>query len=80
MPLRSVEAPEVEAVLPVQAPFLPADYNQLTPLPAGGVPFNMDDLGSYFQNISDKLNATPPDGFTPSLATLDALMRSISIK
>ncbi|HTP01434.1 MAG TPA: hypothetical protein VMJ64_08680, partial [Anaerolineales bacterium] len=70
----------VEAVLPITAAYLPADNKQDTPLPAGGVPFDMNDLGSYFQNISDKLNATPPNGFTPSLDTLDALMQSISVK
>jgi hypothetical protein len=70
----------IEAVLPVQAPFLPADYNANTPLPSDGVPFTMDNLGAYFQDITDKLNATPPNGFNPSLDTLDALLRSISVK
>ena len=70
----------VEAIFPVQAEFLPADDQQNTPLPTGGIPFTMDDLGSYFQNIGDKLNATPPDQFSPSLITLDALVQSITIK
>jgi hypothetical protein len=70
----------IEAVLPVQASFLPADYNANTPLPSDGVPFTMDNLGGYFQDITDKLNGTTPNEFTPSLDTLDALLQSISIK
>lgn len=70
----------VQAILPLQAQFLPTDQDPNSPLPSGGVPFNMDDLGTYFQNISDKLNATPPGQFTPSLSVLDALLQSISIK
>lgn len=70
----------VEAVLPVQAAILPADENPDSPVPVGGVPFTIDDLGSYFQAISDKLNATPPDQFTPTLTSLDALLQSITIK
>lgn len=70
----------IEAVLPVQAAFLAPDENPASPLPVGGVPFNMDDLGSYFQTISDKLNATPPDQLTPTLTSLDALLQSITLK
>ncbi len=70
----------LEAVFPVQAAFLPADENPDSPLPQGGIPFNMDDLGTYFQNISDKLNATPPTLFTPPLTALDALLQSTTVK
>lgn len=70
----------VEAVLPVHAPFLQADQNPNTVPPADGIPFTINDLGSYFQAIGDRLNATPPDQFTPSLATLDGLLQSITIK
>ena len=69
----------VEAILPLQAPFLAADEDPASPLPPGGIPFKMDNLGSYFQDVANKLNATPPDGFTPSLTTLDALIQSIFV-
>ncbi len=69
----------VEAVLPVQAAFLAPDENPASPLPANGIPFSMDNLDSYFQQIADKLNATPPDDFTPSLSALDALIQSIHV-
>ncbi len=69
----------VEAVLPVQAPFLQADENPASRLPPGGIPFILDNLGTYFQDIANKLNATPPDGFTPSLSTLDAFIGSITV-
>ena len=70
----------VQVILPVQAPFLAANGDPNSPVPAGGIPFNMDDLGAYFQAVSDKLNATPPDQFNPPLAVLDALVRSIAVK
>jgi hypothetical protein len=69
----------VEAILPLQAPFLAADEDPASPLPPGGIPFDMNNLGSYFQAVANELNATPPDGFTPSLTTLDALIQSIYV-
>ncbi len=74
------------AVLPVQAPILQPLENPSSPLPTGGVPF--PDMGSgdvsafeaYYQAITDKLNGTDSGAFTPSLATLDALMQSISVQ
>ncbi len=70
----------VEAIMPVSAAFLAPDDNPNSALPAGGIPFNMDDLGAYFQAVGSKLDATPPSQFTPSLDTLDALVQSINIK
>ncbi len=70
----------VEAILPVSAAFLAPDNNPNSALPAGGIPFNMDDIGAYFQAIGSKLDATPPGQFSPSLDTLDALIQSINIK
>lgn len=69
----------VQVILPVTALFLAPDNNPNSQLPSGGVPFNMDQPAQYFQQIADKLNATAPDGFTPSLATLDALVQSITV-
>ncbi len=69
----------VEAVLSVQAAFLPADGNPSSPLPDGGVPFSVDNLGTYFQDIANKLNATPPGGFSPSLSALDQMIQSVKV-
>jgi hypothetical protein len=74
------------AVLPVQAPILPAAMDPSSPLPPGGVPF--PDMGSsngqafeaYFQAVTDKLNAMDSGAFAPSLATLDALMQSFNVQ
>lgn len=70
----------VQIILPVQAAFLAPDNNPASTLPEGGIPFDMNNLDPYFQAISDKLNATPPGGFTPSLDTLDALVQSVTVK
>jgi hypothetical protein len=69
----------VEAILPLQAVFLAPDEDPSSPLPPGGIPFNMYDPGTYYQDVANRLNATPPDGFTPSLSTLDALIQSIYV-
>ncbi len=75
------------AVLPVHAPFLENPDSPNPALPAGGIPFpGMENMGQqkvyddYFKAVTDKLNATAPDEFTPSLAGLDALVQSISVK
>lgn len=73
------------AVLPVQAPVLPKGPDVSSPLPAGGVPFPPLDstdpkvFETYFQAVADKLNSTDPAAFQPSLASLDALVQSITV-
>lgn len=57
-------------------PFLPADANSDSPVPAGGIPFSMSN--DYIQQITDLINAAPPDQFNPTLNTLDSLIQSIS--
>ena len=69
----------VEAILPVTAAFLAADDDPGSPLPPGGIPFDMNNLGNYFEDVANKLNATPPNGFTPPFGTLDALIQSIHV-
>jgi hypothetical protein len=69
----------VQVVLPVQAPFLPANGSPDTALPAGGVPFEPDNLPAYFASVVQKLNDTPGDAFTPTLQQLDALIDSIEL-
>lgn len=73
----------VSVILPVNAAFLPANGSPDTPLPADGVPFdwnNFENGQQHFDMVTEKLNATAPDAFTPSLTALDALITSINIK
>jgi hypothetical protein len=67
----------VQVVLPIQAPFLASDNNPNSPLPRNGIPFHRDQ--SYFNAVAQQLNTTPPDQFSPSLTSLDALIQSIMI-
>lgn len=69
----------VEVILPIQAPFLAPDENPSSPLPTGGIPFAMDQFEAYLTQVAQKLDATSPDQFSPSLGALDALVQSISI-
>lgn len=75
------------AVLPIQAPYLTNGNNPNAPTPADGVPFpgytssiDPKDYENYFQAVTDKMNATSNDTFSPSLNTLDALIQSISVQ
>jgi hypothetical protein len=72
----------VSAILPINAAFLSADGNPETPLPADGVPFdwnNFENVPAHFELVKQKLNATDPTAFTPSLTNLDALIQSMLI-
>lgn len=72
----------VAAILPVSAAFLAADGNPDSPLPVDGVQFdwdNFEDTEQHFELVKQKLNATDPNAFTPTLTNLDALIQSISI-
>ncbi len=73
------------ATLPINAGFLAADSNPASPVPAGGVPFpgyasnDATTFENYYQAVSDKLNSTPPEAFTPSLTWLDSLIQSLEV-
>lgn len=73
------------AVLPVQAPFLENGDDPNAPLPTGGIPFpgyqsiDTKAFEDYYQAVTDKLNSTPPDQFSPSLSVLDGLMQSLQV-
>ncbi len=70
----------VSAILPISASFLSADGNPDTPLPADGVPFdweNFENTNQHFELVKQKLNATDPNAFDPTLTSLDALIQSI---
>ena len=73
----------VIAILPVNLPFLPADNNPSSPVPAGGVPFPAgvapgSSFEDYFKRTTDLIGSAPADQFNPSLSTLDTLIESIS--
>lgn len=75
----------VIANLPVNAAFLAADENPGSALPPEGIPLpdlNTADaaqINAYVQAVAEKLNATPPESYTPTLAQLDALVQSIQV-
>ena len=69
----------VQAILPINAPFLAADGNPNGPLPADGIPFNGDDFSGYLNTVSQKLNSTDTFSFTPYLEHLDAMIESIQV-
>jgi hypothetical protein len=69
----------IEATLPINAPFLPANSDINSPLPADGIPFNMDDFGGYFNAVAQKLNETDTFSYTPYLEYLDAMMESLQV-
>ena len=69
----------VQAILPINAPFLPADDNPNTPLPADGVPFNTVDFPGYLATVTQRLDNTSSSSFTPYLDSLDALVASMQV-
>lgn len=69
----------IEAILPINAPFLPANFDINAPVPADGIPFNMDDFGAYFNAVTQKLNETDTFSYTPYLEYLDAMMESLQV-
>jgi hypothetical protein len=75
----------VVAILPVNAAFLAADSDPASPLPAGGIPFpgyeaaDESQFDKYYGSVTALLNGTSPDQFAPSLASFDALIRSLEV-
>ncbi len=74
----------VSAILPISAPFLLADSRPDSPLPAGAVPFDWQnpgtfDLPKYYDAVAEQLNTAAPDSFMPSLSSLDSLIQSLQV-
>ena len=71
------------AIFPVNADFLPANGLSDTVTPAEGVPFDWQgsylDFPPYLTAVTQKLNDTPAELYTPSLLTLDRLIESIQV-
>ena len=67
----------VSVILPVSNPILPNDASTLP----GGETWDqfMANFPTYITDVTNKLNAQDPASFSPSLATLDALVSSITL-
>lgn len=72
------------AILPIAAPMLAEISDAGAVVPVGGVALpdindpNADWQG-YYASVTDLLNSTPPDAFTPSIGQLDVLIQSIFV-
>jgi hypothetical protein len=72
------------AILPITAPVLAETSDAGAPLPPGGIPYPFmadpnADMQAYYASITDLLNATSPEAFTPSISQLDALIQSMRV-
>ena len=74
----------IVAILPITAPTLAEIRDPGAALPLGGVAYpditnpNVD-MPGYYSAVTDLLNATSQDAFTPPINQLDALIQSIQI-
>jgi hypothetical protein len=71
------------AILPTNLPFLPADNDPASVVPAGGAAFPPNDASgssfeNYYKQVTGLINGSTADQFNPSLNSLDALIQSIS--
>lgn len=75
----------IVATLPINAEFLAPGNDPASAAPPVGVPFpgldNADPsvFANYYSAVVDKLNATAPDSFQPSLGALDSLIGSLQV-
>lgn len=69
----------IQAILPINAPFLTADGDPNAALPADGIPFNQDDFSGYLDAVAQRLNSADTFSFTPYLEHLDAMIESIHV-
>jgi hypothetical protein len=72
----------IVAIFPITAPGLAETSDPEAAVPAAGFAFpDIDDpnadFQSYYASITDLLNATSPEAFTPSISQLDALIQSM---
>lgn len=72
------------AIFPITVPILAETSDPAAALPAGGIAYPdindpAADWQGYYTAITDLLNATSPDTFTPSIDQLDLLIKSIQI-
>jgi hypothetical protein len=68
----------VSAILPVSNPILPVDGNNP---PNGQTPDQFTaNFKAYLADLSNQLNAQPPESYSPTLTMLDALVTSIVVQ
>lgn len=72
----------VVAIFPLTAPHLAESSDVNAPIPEGGIAYPdlndpNPDFQSYYAAVTDMLNNTPPEAFTPTLYQLDALIQSM---
>ena len=72
------------AIFPITAPVLSESSDPGAILPPGGIAYPdlnnpSPDLQGYYASVTNLLNATSPDAFTPTLSQLDALIQSMLI-
>ena len=82
--LTSDGAHYVVAIFPISVPLLAETSDAGAPLPTGGVPYPYfanpnADMGQYYLSVTDVLNATPPEMYTPTISQLDLLIQSMRI-
>jgi len=74
----------VLAILPISHPLLAFDENPETVPPTGGISFpgydNPDAVNAYYTSVVTLLNSAAPNGFEPSLTSLDGLIESLNIQ
>jgi hypothetical protein len=74
----------IVAILPITAPMLVETSDAGAVLPSGGVPYPYmanpnADMKSYYVSVTNLLNATPSEAFTPTINQLDALIQSMRV-
>ena len=74
----------IVAILPIRNPMLAETSDAGAPLPIGGVPYSYlvdpnADMQLYYRSVTEILNATPQEAFTPALNQLDSLIQSMQI-
>lgn len=73
------------AILPITMPMLAETSDGGAALPPGGIPYTYFTEGGnfnaqdYYARVTDLLNSTPPELFTPTISQLDALIQSMQI-
>jgi hypothetical protein len=75
----------IVAILPITMPLLAETSDGGAALPAGGIPYTYFaeggnfDAQDYYAKVTNLLNGTSPESFTPTISQLDALIQSMEV-
>lgn len=74
----------IVAIFPITAPVLAETSDGGAALPPGGIPYSYfadpnADMQAYYTAVTDLLNSTSPDAFTPTIGQLDLLIQSMRV-